>query len=209
MQLSKRIERIEESGIRKVFDLATSIGKDAINLSIGQPHFKTPFELKKAGQTAIRNNFNAYTSTKGYEPLRKKIALKLQVDNNIQADENDIIVTAGVSGGLFLLFSSVLNKGDEVILPDPYFVLYEQILKYLGVKIVLHDTYPDFRLKAEKIEKLITDKTKLIIVNSPNNPTGMVYDQAELEELAEIAEKHNLLVVSDEIYETFDYDKKF
>ena len=199
MQLSNRINKIEESGIRKVFDMATSIGSDAINLSIGQPHFKTPFELKKAGQTAIRNNFNAYMPTKGYLPLREKITIKLDRDNNIQANKEDVLITAGVSGGLFLLFSVVLNKGDEVILPNPYFVLYAEILKYLGVKIVLHNTYPDFRLNAPKLEKLVTDKTKLIIINSPNNPTGVVYDQSELEELAEVAEKHNLLVVSDEI----------
>ncbi len=209
MQLSNRINKIEESGIRKVFDMATSIGSDAINLSIGQPHFKTPFELKKAGQTAIRNNFNAYMPTKGYLPLREKITIKLDRDNNIQANKEDVLITAGVSGGLFLLFSVVLNKGDEVILPNPYFVLYAEILKYLGVKIVLHNTYPDFRLNAPKLEKLVTDKTKLIIINSPNNPTGVVYDQSELEELAEVAEKHNLLVVSDEIYEVFDYKKKF
>jgi aspartate aminotransferase/aminotransferase len=209
MQLSNKVNRIKESGIRKVFDMATSIGPDAINLSIGQPHFKTPFELKKAGQTAIRNNFNAYMPTKGYLPLREKIASKLNKENDIQADKEDIIITAGVSGGLFLLFSSVLNKGDEVILSDPYFVLYTEILKYLGVKIVLHNTYPDFRLKADKLEKLITKKTKMIIVNSPNNPTGIVYSQSELEELAQVAEKHDLLIVSDEIYETFDYKKKF
>ncbi len=209
MQLSNRIEKLEESGIRKVFDLSTSVGKDAINFSIGQPHFKTPFELKKAGQTAIRNNFNAYMPTKGYLPLREKIAIKLDRDNDIKADKNDIIITAGVSGALFLLFSSVLNKDDEVILPDPYFVLYAEVLKYLGVKIVLHNTYPDFRLQANKIEQLITKKTKLIIINSPNNPTGIVYDQSELEELKEVAEKHDLLIVSDEIYEAFDYEKKF
>ncbi len=209
MQLSNRIEKIEESGIRKVFDMAMSLGKDAINLSIGQPHFQAPLELKKAGQAAIKNNFNAYLPTKGYLPLREKIALKLKKNNNIQAGKEDIIITTGVSGGLFLLFSSVLNKGDEVILPDPYFVLYKQILKYLGVKIILHDTYPDFRLKAKNLEKLINKKTKLIIINSPNNPTGTVYDQSELEKLAKIAKKHNLLVVSDEIYESFDYEKKF
>lgn len=209
MNISKRLNTIEASGIRKVFEKSLAMGDKAINLSIGQPHFPVDERLKRYAQEAIADNFNAYMPTMGYLPLREKIAKKLNAENNIDADVEDVMITAGVSGGLYLLFASLIDPGDEVILPDPYFVLYEQVLKYLGAKIVLHDTYPDFRLHAERLETLITPRTKLIIVNSPNNPTGMVYSETELRELAAIAAKHDLPIMSDEIYEAFDYDKKF
>jgi aspartate/methionine/tyrosine aminotransferase len=209
MILSSRINKVEASGIRKVFDMAMALGPKATNLSIGQPHFRVPMLLKKEAKKAISKNFNSYLPTQGYEPLREKIATKLKTKNNITASKEDIIISSGVSGALYLLFASTLNPEDEVILPDPYFVLYKELLAYFGIKIVTHDTYPDFHLKPKEIEKLITPKTKMIIVNSPNNPTGMVYSQSELTELSQIADKHNLLVLSDEIYEDFDYEKKF
>lgn len=209
MQISNRVKKLEESGIRKVFKLAMQGGDDLINFSIGQPHFAAPESLKKAAKQAIDDNYNTYMPTQGYLPLREKIAKKLNDKNSISASTEDVMVTSGTSGGIFLLFSSVLNEGDEVILPDPYFVLYKQVLDFLGVKTVLLDTYPNFRLDSEKIEELVTDKTKMIIINSPNNPTGVVYTKEELEGIAEVAQKHDLLIMSDEIYENFDYDKKF
>ncbi len=209
VQISSRVNKLEESGIRKVFELAAKGGDNLINLAIGQPHFSTPTGLKKAAQIAIDNNFNNYMPTQGYLPLREKIVEKLNNKNHIKASAKNIIITAGVSGGIFLLFSSVLNEGDEVILPDPYFVLYKEVLEFLGVKIVLLDTYPKFRIDSKKLEKLVTKKTKLIIVNTPNNPTGVVYSKSELEGVAKVAKKYDLLIMSDEIYEEFDYDKKF
>ncbi len=209
MQISNRVNKIEESGIRKVFELATKGGNNLVNLSIGQPHFSTPISLKKVAKDAIENDFNSYMPTQGYLPLREKIVEKLFKRNKIKASVDEVIITSGVSGGIFLLFSSVLNKGDEVILFDPYFILYKQVLDFLGVKIILLDTYPDFRIDSKKLENLVTSKTKMIIINTPNNPTGIVYTQKELEGVAEVAKKHNLLIMSDEIYEEFDYDKKF
>jgi aspartate aminotransferase/aminotransferase len=207
--ISERVKKIKESGIRKVFELSASNKGNMIDLSIGQPHFKTPDKLKKAIKEAVSNDFNNYTPTKGFLALRKKIVLKLKKENNIPAKIDDVIITAGVSGGLFLTFASLFNRGDEVILPDPYFVLYKELLTFFGVKVVYWNTYPDFHLKNERLEELITPKTKAILINSPNNPTGAVYGKEELNALVKIAKKRNLFIISDEVYEKFDYSKKF
>lgn len=207
--LSKRIQTIEESGIRKIFELASKNKGEYVNLSIGQPHFPTPEELKLAAKNAIDNNCNAYTPTKGLFDLRKKIAKKLKDKNYIKAEVDNIIVTSGVSGAIFLTLSAILDPKDEIILPDPYFVLYKQVVNFLEAKPVLLDTYPDFHISPKKLQTLITSKTKAIIVNSPNNPTGAVYSKEELEEIAKIAKVSNLLIISDEIYENFDYENKF
>lgn len=207
--ISKRVQRIEESAIRKVFEMTASSDKDLLNFSIGQPHFETPKNLKnKIGEAALKN-FNNYTSTKGLQGLRDKISEKLNKKNSIKAEPDEIIVTTGVSGALFLTFGTLLDEGDEVIVPDPYFVLYKQLLNFLGVKPVYLDTYPDFHLKAKKIESLVGGDTKAILLNTPNNPTGAVYDKNELSEVAKIAEEYNLYIISDEVYEQFDYDNKF
>jgi aspartate aminotransferase/aminotransferase len=207
--LSKRIQKIESSGIRKVFDLAAKNKGEYVNFSIGQPHFKTSAKLKKAAKKAIDENFNSYAPTKGLLSLRQEIAKNLLASRKIQANSENIIVTSGTSGAIFLLFSSIFDPGDEVILPDPFFVLYKQVLVFLGVKIKYLDTYPDFHLDSEKLKKLITKKTKAIILNSPNNPTGAVYAEKEIREVAKVCKKNNLLIISDEIYDAFDYDRKF
>lgn len=209
MILSKRIGKIENSGIRKVFDLAASNKGEYVNFSIGQPHFETSLKLKKSAQKAILDNRNSYTPTKGILKLREEIAKELKDTRKITANPENIIITAGTSGAIFLLFSSIFDPGDEVILPDPYFVLYQQILNFLGVKIKYLDTYPDFHINMEKLEKLIGSKTKAIILNSPNNPTGAVYTKKEIKAIIRIAKKKNILIVSDEIYDTYDYDQKF
>ena len=207
--LSNRINKIEESGIRKIFALAAGNRGRYINLSIGQPDFQVPKKIKQAAKKAIEKNNNSYTQTQGNMKLREKIVGKLNSENNIKAKSEEIIITAGVSGAIFLLFSSVLNPGDEVIVPDPYFVMYRQLLNFLDVKMMPLNTYPDFHLRGKRLEKLITRKTKTIIINSPNNPTGAVYGKDELGEAAKIARKHDLLVISDEIYEKYDYENKF
>lgn len=211
--LSDRIGKIQESGIRKVFELATKNKGEYVNLSIGQPHFPTPDVLKKAVQRAIEENNNAYFPTMGSPDLREKILHKLQKENNIGTPMSTTIdttmVTSGVAGGIFLALSTTINPGDEVILPDPYFVLYEQVLNYLGAKIVHLDTYPDFDLDVSKLEGLVSSKTKMIIINSPCNPTGKVYSEETLREVTSFSKKHDLLVLSDEIYEKFDFDNRF
>lgn len=208
-KISQRVNKIKESPIRKIFSLAAANRGEFINLSIGQAHFKTSLKLKKSAQKAIEHDCNFYEQTAGNILLRKKIAEKLNKKNKIKASYENILISSGVSGGIFLALSSLINEKDEVIITDPLFTMYEQILNFLGAKILYHDTYPDFRLNPEKLKKLISKKTKLIIINSPNNPTGMVYDKLELTKLAEIADKYKTLILSDEIYEVFDYNKKF
>jgi len=206
--LSRRINKIEESGIRKIFALAAE-GGDFVNLSIGQPHFKAPAVIKEAAIKAILLDRNSYTQTAGLPDLRERIAERLCVKNGIKASSAEVIITSGVSAALFLLFASIIDEGDEIILADPYFVLYKQLIDFLGGRVVLLDTYPTFHLDAKKLPNLITSRTKAIIVNSPNNPTGAVYGRDELAAIADVARANNLLIISDEIYESFDYEKKF
>ncbi len=207
--LSNRVNNIKESGIRKVFELAVKNKGEYVNLSIGQPDFNVPDELKQSAVKAIRNNENNYAPTQGILPLREKIAEKLKNENQINSLADDIIITSGVSGGIFLLLASIVDPGDEVIITEPYFVMYKELLDFFQAKIIYLDTYPDFHIKPEKLKKLITKKTKALIINTPGNPTGAIFGRNELSQIAEICKKYNTLVISDEIYEKFDYECKF
>ncbi|MHC4396269.1 MAG: pyridoxal phosphate-dependent aminotransferase [Planctomycetota bacterium] len=201
--MADRTGKIDASGIRKVFALAASL-KDPINLSIGQPDFDVPEKLKNAAIKAIEAGHNKYSQTAGDNILKERIAE--QVKNRLGWAEPAILVSSGVSGGLLLVFMAVINPGDEVIIPDPYFVIYKHVINLLGGKCVFIDSYPDFALPVEKISQAITDRTKMIIVNSPCNPTGAVYSKKQLKQLAETAAAKDILVMSDEIYEKFCYD---
>ena len=207
--LSRRIQNIKESGIRKVFSLAQTHGNDLINLSMGQPHFPTPKTIKNAAISAIKNDFNAYTPTSGLPELKEKICKKLNSKNNIKASIDEIMITNGVSGALFLIFSALFNEDDEVLIPDPYFVSYKQISDFYNIKSKYINTYPNLKLSPENLEKHITKDTKALILNSPANPSGLIYNKEELIALSEIAKKYDLWIISDEIYEIFDYDNKF
>lgn len=204
--LAERVKVIESSGIRRVFDLGATL-KNPINFSIGQPDFPAPASVREAAKRAIDEGANRYTPTQGIRPLQEAIARKLARVNGVQVPTDDVLVTSGSSGGIFLAFACVLNPGDEIIIPDPYFVMYTQLAGFFGARPILIDTYPDFQLDPEKVAAAITDRTKAILINSPNNPTGAVYDEAALREVARIAEKHGILVLSDEVYETFVYDE--
>ncbi len=204
--LAERTSLIDASGIRKVFALAAEMD-NPVNFSIGQPDFDVPEALKQEAIKAIEAGFNRYSQTAGDEALRAKIRSSLQAE--IQWDDANVLVTCGVSGGLLLAFMALVNPGDEVILPDPYFVIYKHLINLLGGRCVFVDSYPDFRLPVEGIRQCITERTKLIIVNSPCNPTGMVYAREELEALARVAEQHDLIVMSDEIYKPFCYDSAY
>ncbi len=201
--ISEMAGKIDASGIRKVFALAAQL-EDPINFSIGQPDFDVPDELKAVAIKAITEGKNSYSQTAGIKALNEKIAH--QVKNKYGWKNVSTLVTSGVSGGLLLMFMAIINPGDEIIVPDPYFVIYKHIINMLGGKCVTVDSYPDFELPVEKIAAAITDKTKLIIVNSPCNPTGMVYDEESLKQLAKVAKAADVTVMSDEIYETFCYD---
>jgi len=201
--LADRTSKIDASGIRKVFALAESL-KEPVNLSIGQPDFDVPEKLKDEAIKAIKAGRNKYSQTAGDGLLKEKIAE--QVKNEFGWAAPAVLVTSGVSGGLLLAFLALVNPGDEVIIPDPYFVIYKHVINMLGGKCVFVDSYPDFRLPVDGIGRAVTSKTKMIIVNSPCNPTGAVYSQERLKALAELAAKRDILVISDEIYEKFCYD---
>ena len=200
--ISQRAHAVDASGIRKVFDLAAKM-KDPINLSIGLPDFDVPEVAKLAAVEAIRSGQNRYTQTQGIAPLRER--LRAQLTTEIGRDVGDVLITSGVSGGLFLSILATINPGDEAIFLDQYFVMYKHLLTLAGGKQVIVDSYPDFRFHADRVEKAVTPRTKLLILNSPSNPTGVVMSDQEVRGAVEIAQKHDLLIISDEIYEPFLY----
>jgi len=202
--LAERMSRIDASGIRKVFAMAATM-KDPVNLSIGQPDYDVDILVKNEAIASIQNGFNGYTQTWGTEELRAGIAE--YYDTRFGTKVDNVMVTSGVSGGLFLTLMATINPGDEVIFADPYFVMYPHLVNLLGGRAVPVNTYPDFKLTPARVEAAITDKTKMLIVNSPANPTGVTLNKAELEALAAVAKKHNLLVITDEIYEALQYDE--
>ena len=201
--LADRTKFIDASGIRKVFALAASL-KDPVNFSIGQPDFDVPETLKNEAIKAIKAGDNKYSQTAGDNLLKEKIARR--VEKEFGWSQPAILVASGVSGGLLLAFMALINPGDEVIIPDPYFVMYKHLVNMLGGKCIFVDSYPDFKLPVEKISDCLTDKTKLIIVNSPCNPTGTVYSEDDIKTLAGMAADKDILVITDEIYEKFCYD---
>ena len=201
--IAKRAKLIDASGIRKVFALGAEL-KDPVNFSIGQPDFDVADVLKEEAIKAIKTGQNKYSQTVGDEVLLEKIAG--QVKYEFGWANPAVLVTSGVSGGLLLAFMAMVNPGDEVIMPDPYFVMYKHLVNMLGGRCVFINSYPDFELPVEKIAESITDKTKLIVLNSPCNPTGMVYPEQQIKALTEIAAKNDVTVLTDEIYEKFCYD---
>jgi len=205
--ISEKIKYIDSSGIRKVFELGAKL-KNPINLSIGQPDFDTPEKIKESAIEAIKLGYNKYTLTQGLPELCELLKEKYSKKYPENKPES-VIVTSGVSGGLFLALISLINPNDEILIPDPYFVMYKHLTNLLGGKAVFYNTYPDFKIKKNEIEKVITEKTKIIIVNSPNNPTGRVYSKEELKIIYDISKKYDLFVISDEIYEDFVYDCNF
>lgn len=201
--LAKRTTQIELSGIRKVFELGKSL-TNPINLSIGQPHFDVPDAIKAAAKDAIDRGQNGYTVTQGLAEFRERI--KASLPKGLAGPDRDVIITSGTSGGLLLAMLAVVNPGDEVIVPDPYFVAYPHLVTLAGGTSVYVDTYPDFQIDPAKIEAAITPRTKVILLCSPSNPTGAAVSVETQRRLAEIAARHGVLLLSDEIYKAFHYD---
>lgn len=204
--IADRMGLIDASGIRKVFDLAANM-KEPINLSIGQPHFDTPQLVQDALCKAVRDGRNAYSQTQGIAPLREK--LQADVDKQFGHEDRETFVTSGTSGGLMLALMTLVNPGDEVIVFDPWFVMYKNLTSLAGGTTVPISTYPDFQIDVAKVEAAITPKTKVIIFNSPANPTGAVATAETTKALAELAARHNIALISDEIYQGFCYDHDF
>lgn len=201
--IAQRAHNIDASGIRKVFDLAAKL-KDPINFSIGQPDFDVPDLIKEKAIEAIRAGKNRYTPTQGIAELIAPVKARVCADT--QWPDPGILILSGTSAGLMLAMFATLNPGDEVLFLDPYFVMYKHLPTMCGAVPVPVDTYPDFRLHPERIEAAITPRTKLLVFSSPCNPTGITFSKAELAAVADIAKRHNLLVISDEIYDAFCYE---
>ncbi|MGC9453656.1 MAG: pyridoxal phosphate-dependent aminotransferase [Phycisphaerae bacterium] len=213
--IAERMNRLDASGIRKVFDLAAKM-ENPINLSIGQPDFDVPEPIKDEAIEAIRRGQNKYTQTQGSAELLEAVARKCCEEfgwhdpyHGKVFGPRGYIITSGVSGGLLLAMMTLVNPGDEVVFADPYFVMYSHLVNLMGGVPVPVDTYPDFRPDAGRIREAITDRTRMLLINSPCNPTGAVYSREELEQIAEVAAERDLLVISDEIYNDFCYDEPF
>ncbi len=207
MKPAKRVQSIDLSGIRKMFDL---VGEDSINLALGEPDFDTPTHIREAVQKALEDGFTHYTGNMGIIELREAISHKLKTENHVNTSPSSIIVTVGASGALYSSVNALINEGDEVIIPDPGFVAYDACVKISGGKSVpahLKDEN-EFRMIPEEILEQVTPNTKAIIMNSPGNPTGGVLEKSDVKGLADIANDHNLILISDEIYEKIIYGKK-
>jgi aminotransferase len=207
-KVSSRIKGIELSGIRVIFDLAARM-PDVIRLEAGEPDFNTPRHICEAAERAMREGKTHYTSSRGMLELRKAIAEKARKENGIDADpEEEIVVTAGASCAVYLAIHTVIEEGDEVLIPDPTWPAYEACVKLAGGKPIPYSLTEErgFRFDIDEIQKLITKRTKMIIVTSPSNPTGGVIPLRDLKDLADVAIKHDLIVLSDEVYEKIIYD---
>jgi aspartate aminotransferase/aminotransferase len=204
--IADRMQRIDASGIRKVFDLAAHM-RDPINLSIGQPHFDTPEPVKQALHDAVSAGKNAYSQTQGIAPLIEKI--QSAVDAQYGHSDRKVFITSGTSGGLMLALSVLVNPGDEVIVFDPWFVMYKHLTTLVGGRAIEIDTAPEFRIDLDKVRDALTPRTRAILVNSPANPTGAVATAAEMEALARLAAESDIPLISDEIYKSFCYDRPF
>ncbi|SHH84758.1 aspartate aminotransferase [Caloranaerobacter azorensis DSM 13643] len=185
-------------------------GIEVISFGAGEPDFDTPKNIQEAGIKTIKEGNTRYTASAGVLELREAICQKLKKDNNIEYTLQNIIVSNGAKHSIFNALTAILNQGDEVIIPVPYWVSYPEMVKLAGGKPIFLETKEEegFKYNVEELKKSITDKTKAIIINSPSNPTGAVYDREELEQIAKIAIDNNIFIISDEIYEKLIYDGK-
>ncbi|TLN18821.1 aminotransferase class I/II-fold pyridoxal phosphate-dependent enzyme, partial [bacterium] len=205
--LSDRLEKMPRSGIREIFDLARGV-QDLVHVEIGEPDFRMPDHIAEAAIQALRDGFTKYTPNAGVEELREAISEKLKRENGIDADPNkEILVTAGSTEALSMSVLSTVNEGDEVVIPDPGYASYvAQALLAGGVPVpVPLMESDDFRLTVENLEKVVTKRTRLIMINYPSNPTGAVLPREDLNTIADFAADRDLLVLSDEPYERFVY----
>jgi aspartate/methionine/tyrosine aminotransferase len=204
--ISRKLEYFDSSDFRRAIELQSRL-TNPVDLSIGVPEELTAKHIKKAGIKAIKQDKTSYTPANGILELREALAKKLTEENQVPATAETVTIVPGLTTGQLLVYMAVLDPGDEVIVFDPYYPPYPHLARAAGATVIFVSTLPDFQPDLHALEANITDKTKLIVINSPNNPTGAVYSEATLRHIAKIAEKHNLLVISDEIYEHFTYEK--
>ncbi len=212
--LSKRIQTLSESLTIAISSLARDLkaqGKDVLSFSAGEPDFDTPQRIKDAAKTAIDEGFTKYTAVAGIPELLEAISGKLKRDNGLEYGTDEIIVNNGAKHTLFNIFQALIDEGDEVIIPSPYWVTYPELVKYSGgtVKEVTTDDSSAFKMTPQQLKDAITDKTKILILTTPSNPTGSVYTRAQLEALAEVLKGTDITVVSDEMYEKLVFGREF
>lgn len=207
---SKKMEKVPVSGIRKVFAEVNKLrdqGKDIISLGLGEPDFDTPSHIITAMEDAVRNGATHYTANKGIPELREAICEKLSVENGLTYTPEEIICTVGVAEGVFIALTAFLDPGDEVLVPDPSWVNYSHVPAFnqaTPVQYAISDS-KDFQIDLDELESKVSEKTKILVILDPSNPTGGVQKRETLEKVAEFAKKHDLLVISDEIYERIIY----
>lgn len=210
MNLSKKAQKIQPSVTLAISAKAAEMkskGIDVIGFGVGEPDFNTPLNIQEAAIKAIRDGRTKYTAASGIPELKKAISDKFLKENDLYYKESQIIVSTGAKQCLANLFQAALNPGDEVLIQTPYWVSYPELIQLCdGVPVFIEtDEKDNFKVSAEKLEAAVTEKTKMIIVNSPNNPTGTVYNKEDLEMIAEFAKKHDLIILADEIYEKLIY----
>jgi aspartate aminotransferase len=209
--ISAKVNVIPKSATIQISDVAAQLrreGKDIISFSLGEPDFNTPERIIEAAKLSLNRGETHYTQSKGVLELREAIAKKFKVDNKLDATPDDIIVTPGAKQAVFESICTLLNEGDECILFDPAWVSYEAIVMFAGGKPVMVPVYEHDDYQPLDFQDFVNHKTKLIILNSPCNPTGAVYDERTLTAIAEIAEDYGIYVISDEVYEKIIYDKE-
>ncbi len=207
MEFNTNLKKIKPSGIRKLFDLAQG-KKGLVSFGIGEPDFVTPTHIREAAKRALDEGYTRYTPNLGFPEFRKALAVKLDQKNNISVTPEEVVVTSGGTEALFFAFYILINPGDEIIIPDPGFVTYESQIYFAGgtpVHFPLrgeNNFHPDL----EELKNCITPKTKVILINSPSNPTGAAFNEEELLVIAQLAQEKDLFVISDELYEDIVYD---
>ena len=210
-QLSDRLNRLAPSATLAMSQKSSEMkaqGIDVINMSVGEPDFNTPDNIKEAAKKAIDENYSRYSPVPGYPDLRKAIVAKLKNENNLDYTANEVIVGTGGKQCVCNAVLALVNPGDEVIIPAPYWVSYPQMVKLAGgVPVIVNAGFDqDFKMTAEQLEQAITPKTKMLILCSPSNPTGSVYSKEELAALADVLRRHKeVFVLADEIYEHINY----
>ena len=200
--ISRRMKDLHPSGIRRIFDLAAKM-ENPVNLSIGTAFFDVPEPIKREAIRWMEKGLNQYVGTQGLTDLRAALHRHLE-KQGVQFD--DVIVTSGVTGAFLLTLLVLVDPGEEVLIPDPRFVMYSPAVELVEGVPKLFSTYPDFRIRVEDIRPLVSSKTKALVINSPNNPTGVVYSEDELRAIAAFAREYDLWIIADEIYEHFLFD---
>jgi len=205
--LNERIRGVDLSGVRRVFELADTL-ENPINLSIGQPDCPVDDAIKRGAIEAIESDRNGYSLTGGVPELREAVGDWLGRDVGWEVGSGcGALVTSGTSGAILLAFMTLLEPGDEVVIPDPYFVMYPHAARAVGATPVFCDAYPDFRMTAERVAPLITERTKMVLLNTPSNPAGVALGVEECRDLLELCRSRGVLLVSDEIYDEFAFSE--